>query len=275
MKNILVPVDFSPAAVNASNYALDLAIALKADITLYHVYTFPMPVSEIPVAPLSIQELLQDAENNILELKQSLLHKAAEAVNIYTKVEEGSFVIQLEDYCQLTRPFAVVMGAFGKTALERMLFGSNTLSAMKHLAWPLIVVPPGTRFTSLTRIGLACDLVNVKQSVHADPIIRLVKDTNANLYVLHITPEQHGLANDEALKGSEWLRDTLKDVKPVFHFMQNKHVDEAINEFAEKNNLDMLIIIPKHHGLLDGLLHSSHSKKMLLHTHIPVMSIHE
>lgn len=275
MKTIIVPVDFSPASLNAVNYALDLAMAVKAGIALFHVYTFPMPVSEVPVAPLSIHELIEDAEKNMQQLKAGLLHKAGEAIKIYTRVEEGIFATQLQQYCLAIQPYAVIMGAFGKSALERVIFGSNTLSAMRSLSAPLLVIPPGTRFTSISRIGLACDLLNVTHSVHADKIISLVKEFNACLHVLHITPAKHGLASDEALQGSEWLREMLEEVKPVFHFMQHAKIEEAINEFSEKNNLDMLIIIPKSHGLLDSLLHKSHSKKMILQAHIPVMSIHE
>ena len=275
MKTIIVPVDFSPASLNAANYALDLALAVKASIALFHVYTFPMPVSEVPVAPLSIQELLEDAEKNMQELKEGLQHKAGEIIKIYTRVEEGLFATQLQQYCHAIQPYAVVMGSFGKSALERVIFGSNTVAAMKHLSAPLLIVPPGTRFTRISRIGLACDLLNVTQSVHAEKIVSLVKEFSAQLHVLHITPARHGFASDEAMEGSEWLREMLEEVKPVFHFMQHSNVEEAINEFSEKNNLDMLIIIPKSHGLLDGLLHRSHSKQMILQAHIPVMSIHE
>ena len=43
-------------------------------------------------------------------------------------------------------PFAIVMGTKGHTAMERALFGSNTLTAIKKLHWPVICVPPGKEF---------------------------------------------------------------------------------------------------------------------------------
>ena len=42
MKTILVPVDFSPSSLNASNYALDLANSVNAELVLLHVFEFPV-----------------------------------------------------------------------------------------------------------------------------------------------------------------------------------------------------------------------------------------
>ena len=41
MKKILFPTDFSPTAENAFLYALALAAAMKAHLTLIHVYELP------------------------------------------------------------------------------------------------------------------------------------------------------------------------------------------------------------------------------------------
>jgi nucleotide-binding universal stress UspA family protein len=275
MKTIVVPVDFSPASLNAANYALDLATAVKASLALIHVHKFPLPFSEIPVAPASITALMDDAEKNLQKLKTDLAHKAGREIKIYTAVREGTLITQLEQYCQSVQPYMVVMGTHSTSAIERILFGSHTLSAMRNLLWPLIIVPVGSRFTSIGRIGLACDLQNVTQRVHANEIKKLVKEFRAQLHILHITKEKHGMASEEEIEGSEWLREMLEEAKPVFHFIQNVNIEEAIYEFSEKNNLDMLIIIPQNHGLPDRLLHKSHTKQMVLHTHIPVLSLHE
>ena len=49
MKTILVATDFSAAALNAANYAADMASTINADILLLHVYHIPVSYSEIPV----------------------------------------------------------------------------------------------------------------------------------------------------------------------------------------------------------------------------------
>jgi len=45
MKTIVVATDFSAVALNAANYAVDMALAIKADILLLHVYQIPVSYS--------------------------------------------------------------------------------------------------------------------------------------------------------------------------------------------------------------------------------------
>jgi nucleotide-binding universal stress UspA family protein len=273
-KTIVVPVDFSGASVNAANYAIDFAMAINAAVALVHVCELDL-ISEVPISAETIAHLLKDAEEKIGKLKEALDHKTGKKITIYTEVRQGTTVTQIKEYCQDIQPAIVIMGAHGTTAAERFFFGSNTLSAVRNLAWPLIIVPAGTRFTGITRIGLACDLQQAPLAVHAAEIKFLYNEFHPQLHVLHVTEKKHGMLDDNEIKEAEWVKEILKDTRPVFHFMQNENIEDAINEFSEKNNLSLLIVIPRVHGLLNRLFHKSHSKKMVLQAHIPVMSIHE
>ncbi|MBK8520712.1 MAG: universal stress protein [Chitinophagaceae bacterium] len=42
-----------------------------------------------------------------------------------------------------------------------------------------------------------------------------------------------------------------------------------------KNQIDLLVVMPHRHNLLSGLFHKSHTKQLVLHSHVPVMSIHQ
>ena len=52
-------------------------------------------------------------------------------------------------------------------------------------------------------------------------------------------------------------------------------IEDGLGKYAKENKLDLLIVVPREHGLVGGIFHSSHSKKLVLHTHVPVMAIHE
>jgi nucleotide-binding universal stress UspA family protein len=145
MKTILVASDFSSAASNAANYAADMALAINADLLLLHVYYLPVTYSEIP-AVISPDDLMKDAEKNITELKERLHRKTNSKLNIGTEVRMGIFFEELKTVCENIDPYTVVMGSQGTTATERLLFGSHTVYAMKHLVWPLLTVPPQGKF---------------------------------------------------------------------------------------------------------------------------------
>ena len=271
MKTILVATDFSPAALNASNYAADMALAIHADILLLHVYSIPVNYSEIAV-PLSLEDLQQGAENLINELKDLLLKKAGEKINITTQVRMGSFFNELKTVCETIKPYAVVMGSQGTSAVERLIFGSHAVYAMKHLEWPLITVPQGTVFSSVQKIGLACDFDRVVDTTPVDEIKMLVKDFNASLHILNTGKRKE--FKPELVFESGLLQEMLGALKPEYHFITSGNTDEGIIDFAEKNHIDLLIVLPKRHGLLDKLVHKSHTKQFVLHSHVPVMALH-
>jgi len=62
VKTIIVATDFSATALNAANYAADMALAINADMLLLHVYQLPVSYSEIAV-PLTEDDIMENAEH--------------------------------------------------------------------------------------------------------------------------------------------------------------------------------------------------------------------
>jgi nucleotide-binding universal stress UspA family protein len=71
------------------------------------------------------------------------------------------------------------------------------------------------------------------------------------------------------------LQELLAELNPVYDSLVNADINDGLVEFAEKNNIDLLVVVPKKHNLIDKLFHKSHTKHLLLHTHVPLMSVHE
>lgn len=272
MKKLLVATDFSSAAINAAEYAADMALATRSDLLLLHIYQVPVNYTELPVASVDV-DFQARAEKSMNELKEQLNTRVNGAVSIETELRMGFFYEELVKACEDTHPYSVIIGTQGKTAAENLLFGGHAVYAMKHLAWPLITVPPTAKFSSIRKIGLACDFANVVETMPAAEIKKLVTDFNAELHVLN-TGKSSEYNPDEVFQAG-LLQEMLNSIKPAYDFITGDDIDAGIMDFAEKNNIDLLIIIPKRHGLLEGLLHRSHTKQFVLHSHVPVMALHE
>ena len=275
MKTIIVPTDFSPVATNAMNFAADMAIQIKASLMLLHIYQVPVSMTDVPVVLVSNDELRKDSESKLKELKESLAHITSGKIKIYTEARMGDTVDELEDVAKLIEPFAVIMGTKGTSGVERMLFGSTTLTAIRHLKWPVIVVPPGKEYgTGIKKIGFACDFNKVIENTPVQFIRNMVKEFGAELHVLNVDYEQRHFKPDTP-EESLMLHTLLEELDPKYHFINHKDVEEGIHEFAETNNIDLLITIPKKHGLLDNLFKHSSTKELVTHSHVPVMCVHE
>ena len=275
MKTIIVPTDFSPVAVNAMNYAADLALAVDASLILLHV--FQMPVSynntDIPLPLMDIGELEQINKERIDELKAQLQHVTSGKLNIAAEVKLGDLTDVLKELCATVHPFAVVMGTKGAGFVERLLVGSSTLSAIRHLSSPVLVVPPGAVFREIRQIGFACDFKKVADSMPVAPIKEWVKAFNAALMVLSVDNKKSDVRDTAGQ--SVILHALLQDLNPRYSYIDHPDVESGLSTFAETNGLDLLIVIPRRHRLLDALFQKSHTRDLAFHSHIPILSVHE
>ena len=271
MKTIIVATDFSPAALNAAHYAAQMAMAINAKLVLLHVCQVPVTYGEVP-AMVNEGDMIHDAELLLLKLKDELLNKAKKIVDIDAEVTAGIFFTELKRYSESIMPYTIVMGCQGTSAVDHFLLGSHAVHAVKNLEWPLITVPPGAKFTALKKIGLACDLNKVVETTPVEEIKLLLNDFKAELHVLN-TGKQKTFDPDIIFESGQ-LQEMLMTVKPQYHFITSENIDEGIIEFADKNTIDLLVVLPKRHRLLDMLFHKSHTKNLVLHSHVPVMALH-
>ncbi len=275
MKTIIVPTDFSPVSLNAASYAADMAKATGASLLLFNTYTIPLSITDVPLALISAEEIKQGSEADIEKLKNNLGRITSGMVKIYTESVMGDPVDELEKLCEKIRPFAIVMGTKGKTGLEKIVFGSTALRAIRHLAWPVIVVPPGKELgKGIQKIGFACDFRKVVETTPVNHIKEIVKEFNAELHILNVDYDNKHFRPDTP-EQSFLLHNMLEELRPHYHFINHKDIEDGITEFAENKNLDLLITIPKKHKLLDSLFKPSSTKQFIVQSRIPVLCVHE
>ena len=215
MKLIIIPTDFSPVAHNAMLYGLEMAKKVKASVMLLHVYNVPVSITEVPALLVSVDEIREDAETRLGRLKEEAEKIVGLDLKIYTETRLGNTTEELDSICNKTNPFAVVMGTKGATGVDRVLFGSTTLSVIKHITSPVIVVPPERTFGSgIHKIGLACDFRNITATTPAGRIKSLVKEFGATLDVLNVDYHDRHY-NAETPQESLDLHTMLEGAQPV------------------------------------------------------------
>jgi nucleotide-binding universal stress UspA family protein len=255
-------------------YAVGLAKQTGSSLLLFHAYQVPVSVTDVPIVLVSVEELQKNAETKMAEVKKSLEKTTAGAVRIYAEAKLGDTVDELEDLCNRIKPFAVVMGTKGATGLERVFFGSTTLNTIKHLSWPVIVVPPDKKYSAIKKIGFACDFREVVETTPAHVIKDFVKEFNAEIHVLNVD-YKNAHFKPETPEQSVLLHTMLEELNPKYDFIEDENIEAGIEKFAEKNNLDLVITIPKKHKLLQGIFKKSHTKDLIFHSHLPILCVHE
>jgi len=274
MKTIVVPTDFSAISNNAIDYAVDLGKATGCSVLLFHAYQVPVSMTDVPIVLLSVEDLQKSNESKMDEVKESLEERIGDSIEIYAETKLGDTVDELAAVCAKVKPFAVVMGTKGATGMERVLFGSTTLTTIRHLSWPVIVVPPGKKYSTIKKIGFACDFREVVNTTPTHFIKDFVKEFNAELHVLNVDYKSSHFKPDTPQE-SILLHTLLEDLNPKYDFIEDANIEVGIEKFAEKHDLDLIITIPKKHKLLEGLFRKSHTKDLIFHSHLPIMCVHE
>ena len=269
METIILPTDFSPVATNAMNYAVDMAMELNASLLLFHVYQIPVSYNSnteevIPLPVIDINELEKINKERLSSLKEEIEHVTSGKIKIFTQLKIGVLVNELEALCETVHPFAVVMGNKGAGLIERLLVGSSALSTIRHLNWPVLIVPPGAAFKGLQKIGYTCDSKNVSDTTPVDILKEWNKALGAELEILNVNNNKDSLDK----------RSREQEAVMKFFFTNNQDIEKGVHEFAESNNVDLLIVVPKKHNLLENLFQKSHSKELVFHSHIPILSVH-
>lgn len=275
MKTIIVPTDFSPVSINALNYAADMALAVNASLILLHVYQMPVSSNntDIPLPMMDYRELEEIQQKRIEEFKTRMINEKSAALTIATLVRMGSLVDELKTLSAEKKPFAIVMGTKGAGFVQRLLVGSSTLSVLRNITFPVLVVPPDASFRSIRHIGFACDFQKIQETTPVSLIKEWVDTFQADLRVLNVDSNKANVR--DTAKQSVLLYTLLQDLHPQYSYIDSPEVEAGISSFAEDNQIDLLIVIPRKHRLLETLFQKSHTKDLIFHSRIPILSVHE
>lgn len=274
MNTLLVPTDYSSTAKNAALYAIQLADQLNASrIILYNAYQSPvvteptMPVMQM----IDIDSLKKISDEGMKHFKSSL---PASNVAVEEISEFAILPTAINEVCDRVGADLIIMGITGANKIEEVLIGSTAISVMKHTKTPVIIIPPHSKGTQIKRVMLACDYKKIAETIPLQPIKKLLEETNARFFVVNINHKQK--EEDTDIASQDILLNSLfNEFDPELHHLDSDDFVEGLNEFAKANEIDIIITIPKKHGMFEGLFKESHTKQLAFHSNVPLMCIHE
>lgn len=266
MNTILVPTDFSPSADNAAHFAAHIALQTSARLMLIHVYQIPVTMNDMPVMVLSADELKQSADGQLARQQEQLQARFPQ-VAVMVESRLGNVNDELEDVCRELQPLMLVLGSHGAGGFERMLFGSTTASVIRHVWIPVIAVPTNYTKTSLKKIVLAADLLDIKK-IPTQKIIDLTLQLGATLDLVHVSGSSN-IPDDVA----QQLVQKLQPLQPAYHFVQHQNVKDGLLQYLQKSDADLLMVLPHEHSLVERLFFKLHTDDIVRHAPVPVMAI--
>lgn len=280
MKTILVPTDFSEASENAAHYAFKLARNIKAHIKLCNAFKVPMetPIAAQVAWPLEdYAELKKDITSELESLANRLLHEnpAVEGQfqpRINYTCEVGAVTDVVRNIVDEDEIGMIVMGMSGAGFLNRLFLGSTSRAVIDKIECPVLLIPPGTVFKPIYKIGFATDLnsgdINVIHSLAG-----LAGHINAEILIAHIADEKY-VGEQHQHKIDEFLTDVTCKAnynKIYYRNIKSMDVEHGLDWLAEHGQLDMLVMVHHWQHFFNRLIAGSHTKKIASHIHLPLL----
>lgn len=271
METIIITSDFSDPARNAAQYGASLAKELGVrTIVLYHAYDLAPIGTHMSVPKPDSSAALERCREDLQQLKDHIFPYTDNDIHIELEANELPLLVGIEQLARQWQAGMVIAGNAGKSGMEKFLMGSNTADLTKSCTIPLLIVPQDAIFQPITKIVFACDLKNAAESTPLDKLRFLIHHLQARLLVLNV--EHKGKPVDRNTIAEQHVLDgLLAPLSPEYHYIEENNVSQGIMAFAEEEDAELVIAVPKSLRFFEKLFHRSVTKNLAQHSKIPLM----
>lgn len=271
MNTILVPVDFSPASRNAAAFAAELAKVLQARLLLFHAYMLPTPISEVPYAMVTVDNLQKENEEQI--------KKEADWLNSEYRLEVEKLVrigIASDEIKTITkeRPVdLIVMGMKGAGGLDKII-GSTTINVSRKVKTPVLIIPHDAAYTPIKHITYASDF-SYKTSLELfNPMLTLARTFGAKTHVLFVR-QGHGGNSELELTGKRSNEIIFEGLDHEYVIIEEPSVNHGISKYLQQQSSELLVMVAHKHTFLERIFSKNHTTAMAYETHVPLLILQD
>ncbi len=141
LKIILVPLDFSPPARKALQYAISFAEQFDAKITVLNVVEPAIYPTELGYVPVEIESLHKTMHNAAREKLTEMAQKDIPPRFLgETLVRVGTPYHEIVQVAQETKADLIVIATHGYTGIRHVLLGSTAERVVRHAPCPVLTV---------------------------------------------------------------------------------------------------------------------------------------
>lgn len=142
MRQLLVPVDFSPVTAAVLDHAARLAKGFGAEVTLLHVAAPEPEFVGYATGPETVRSdvagVLRKAHRDLQQLAETL---RSEGVVAHAVCVQGSTVEMIRERAERSSADLIVIGSHGHGALYRALMGSVSEGVVRGAPCAVLLVP--------------------------------------------------------------------------------------------------------------------------------------
>lgn len=286
--HILVPVDFSVHSEKACKMAVNIAVQLKTKIILMHCYINPVihsiPFSDIYAYDSSLLAKLEYSDENANAEFQKFVNKMAAETGLEKwKSVSPEYIIKsgypendILAFAQKNQSQLIVMGSGGKTSLYGTL-GSIAADILYNATVPVLIVPEDTPDKTLNSFSSVLYATNFDEKDFAsiEMLLNITKPFGIKLKCVHVGREQ---GNDWDVARLEGMKDVLHEKYKGIEFecclISGDDILQSLENYIKNEKIDILSLTTHKRNMITRLFNPSLARKMVFHTHTPLLVFH-
>lgn len=262
MKTILVGVDFTKSSENAIQYAIEVAKQSHSKILLFHALTAPLIHTTSGLVFMDNDNYHNDADHEMNTLLNRLSKKHP-TLKFSIEITYDGIRNRVKKLAKNRKISLVVLGLETKSKIQKFLGSTTSLDLAGKIDCAVITVPEKYKKHSLKKIVVALDN---KETVKSG----LSKRIHSIIDVLGVKAEFVHVKTEDELNIKQTINREIK-----LTIVNAGDFKSGITSYAKKSKADMIMLISNNYSTFHSLFIDSHSKKIILSSNIPVISVHK
>ncbi|MEN5193157.1 universal stress protein [Sphingobacterium faecium] len=277
METIVFLTDFSVTARHAFNQLLTIAKRTEIkNVIIYHSLAYYNSSfygrGDFMLPP----PLIDDVE--IDEVKGQLRHLKRELLNVspltdvsahydLLAVMDGVLRISENDKIDL-----IVVGLRGSGDGGKNSVGSTTIDLIESHSFNLLLVPEMNPTHQYKNALLAVDLSHLHERLPVKTIFQMQELLSLEWHVVNVSVLGQQSAA-QLIEEQSFLHSSLDSLEPIYSYLEGEDIVSKINTYVEDHHIDLLVTAPRKLGFLATLFRKSASKKLAVHTRVPILML--
>ncbi len=276
MKKILVPIDLSEHSARPLAAAKLLADRANTELLLLHAYqpytpdmpdmTVPGAVGMVPLSP-EIEKSFKKRLNDQVATLES------EGFRVQGLWSVGGIESAVSEAISEHRPDLVVMGRTGEGGFLDSLIGSSATDIGLDAKCPVLIVPPQASPTKFKEIVYATQLEYDENDVLRRALPVFERMAGRVTFLKISSPAQPDVQPDDQYM--DQIVGEFGVPRQSFVIRNSGAVLQGIEDYCDEINADLLVMSTRKRGFIEAFItNPSLTKKMILHTHVPLLVYH-
>jgi nucleotide-binding universal stress UspA family protein len=269
---VLIYTSFTETSRNALHYACQFALERNFPLVLVHNYDPPLNYAADPLAFSSINVSLEDTEEKLKEERNWAVSQYA-GLTIEYRLTFGTPSVAIQGLSDEFKIDFLITGA-PESGGEFWGWNNEFVDILNSLPVPVLIIPKTVSYQRLTNIGFASDYAAMLTPQQLSFIKRMLDPGQNQLHIIHVSVP--GKKNEaQRIKHREALEASLAQYSPVYASIENTDVVATIINYIRSFSLQLLIVIPRKHGIWYSVFNQRHSKRLTRINHLPILTLND